>query len=91
MAEGTEFDPTDTGTLRPNAKPLQTRGTQFSPMECPNFDFEIRLPIATNPQDAFDLFSLYYTPEIIESIAKYTNLSLRKAKDPSLERRRANA
>jgi hypothetical protein len=60
-------------------------------MECPNFDFEIRLPIATNPQDVFDLFSIYYTPEIIELIAKYMNLSLRKAKDPSLERSRANA
>lgn len=90
MAEGTEFDPTDTGTLHPNAKPLQKRGNQFQPMECPEFDFEIRLPAATDPRDAFALFSLYYTPEIIESIAQYTNSSLRKSKDPSLPRSRAN-
>jgi hypothetical protein len=68
MAEGTEFDPTNTGTLRPNAKPLEKRGTRFQPMECPDFDFEICLPAATSPDDPFALFSLYYTPKIMESI-----------------------
>jgi Transposase IS4 len=91
MAEGTEFDPTDTGTLRPNAKPLQKRGTQFQPMECPEFDFQIRLPRRIDPRDAFALFSLYYTPEIIESMVKYTNSSPRKAHDPAKARSRANA
>ena len=90
MAEGTEFDPTDTGTLRPHAKPLQKRGTQFEPLECPAFDFEIRLPAAIDLRDAFALFSLYYTPEIIESIAEYTNSSLREAEYPYLSRSRAN-
>ena len=90
MAEGTEFDPTDTGTLRPNAKPLQKKGTRFQPIKCPEFDFEIRLQQATDPRDAFALFSLYYTPEIIESIVEYTNLSPRKARDPTKLRSRAN-
>jgi hypothetical protein len=68
MSEGTEFDPIDIGTLRPNAKPLQKRGTWFQLIECPDFDFKICLLVDTSLDDLFALFSLYYIPEIMESI-----------------------
>lgn len=89
MAESTEFDPTDTGTLRPNAKPLQKKGTQFQPMECPDFDFEIRLPTRTPSNDPFALFTLYYTPELLQSIVTYTNSYIREPRDPSKPKSRA--
>jgi hypothetical protein len=34
---------------------------------------EITLPLNTSPDDLISLFTLYYTPEIIESIVRYTN------------------
>jgi hypothetical protein len=37
MPEETIFDPTDKGTLRPNAKPLRVKGDAFYPMKLPDF------------------------------------------------------
>ena len=37
-------DPTDAGTLRPDEKPLQAKGTHFEAMDCPDFDLELHLP-----------------------------------------------
>lgn len=91
MAEGTEFDPTDTGTLRPNAKPLEKRGTRFQPMACPDFDFEIHLSHYTSPDDPIALFSLYYTPELLKSIITHTNFYLREPRDPRKPKSRALA
>jgi hypothetical protein len=91
MLEGTEPDPTDKGTQRPNAKPLQKKGNTFIPMECPDFDMEITLPLNTSPDDPISLFTLYYTPEIIESIVRYTNEVPREPQNPSMPYARANA
>ena len=44
MLEGTEPDPTDRGTQRPNVAPLQEKGTEFILFEYPDFEFEITLP-----------------------------------------------
>jgi hypothetical protein len=44
MPEDTIFDPTDKGTLCPNAKPLQTKRDAFYPMNLPDFGWEITLP-----------------------------------------------
>jgi hypothetical protein len=90
MAEGTEPDPTDQGTQRPNAPPLQERGNKFIPFDCPDFEFEITLPMYTSPDDPITLFTLYYTPEIIKSIVLHTNNVQRKAQDPSKANARAN-
>ena len=68
MIEGTILDPTDQGTQRPNVTLLQEKGAEFIPFECSDFDFEITLPIDTSPDDLIMLFTLYYTPEIIQSI-----------------------
>jgi hypothetical protein len=81
MAEGTEYDPTDTGTLRPNAKPLKMKGTCFEPMKCPDFDIEICLPPHTCGNDPLSLFTLYYTPEIVQMIVDYTNSYSREPRD----------
>jgi hypothetical protein len=83
MPESTEFDPTDRGTQRPNVKPLKARGTHFQPMDCPDFDLEIRLPEHASPIDPISIFLLYYPPQIIEMIATYTNSCPREPRDPT--------
>ena len=90
MPEGTEPDPTDRGTQRPNAAPLQEKGTEFIPFECPDFEFEITLPADTSPDDPITLFTLYYTPKIIQSIVQHTNNVSREAQDPRKPNARAN-
>jgi hypothetical protein len=90
MPEDTIFDSTDKGTLRPNAKPLRAKGDVFKPMKLPNFAWEITLPENTSPDDPITLFTMYYTPEIINTIVKKTNNYLREPKDDSCLRARAN-
>jgi hypothetical protein len=43
MPEDTVFDSTDKGTLRPNAKPLRKKGDAFTPMQLPNWSWEINV------------------------------------------------
>jgi hypothetical protein len=90
MSEGTVPDPTDRGTQRPNAPPLQSKGDKFIPMDCPDFEFEITLPMDVSADDPITLFTLYYNPKIIESIVQHTNNAVRKAQDPTQPRARAN-
>ena len=90
MPEDTIFDSTDKGTLRPNAKPLRAKGDVFKPMKLPNFAWEITLPENTSPDDPTTLFTMYYTPEIINTIVKKTNNYLREPTDDSCLRARAN-
>ena len=90
MPDGTEPDPTDRGTQRPNTAPLRKKGDKFMPLDCPDFEFEITLPRDTSPDDPITLFTLYYTPEIIESIVENTNNVSREAQDPSKPDARAN-
>jgi hypothetical protein len=78
MPEETVFDPTDKGTLRPNAQPLRVKGDAFYPMELPDFGYEIALLENTSPDDLITLFTMYYTPEIINIIVKKTNNYLRE-------------
>ena len=73
MPEDTVFDSTDQGTLWPNEDPLGTKGDAFKPIQLPNWDREIILPENVSPDDPITLFTMYYTPEIIELIVKKTN------------------
>jgi hypothetical protein len=73
MPEETVFDPTDKGTLRPNAKPLRKKGAAFHPMQLPHFDWEITLSEHASLDNPITLFTLYYTPEIIDLIVEKTN------------------
>ena len=68
MFEDIINDPTDRGTKRPNAKLLLKAGRKFIPMILPDFDFEITLPDDVSPDDPISLFTMYYTPEIINTI-----------------------
>ena len=68
MPEDTVPDPTDQGTQRPNESPLQRKEDKFIPFECPDFETEITLPMDVSPDDPITLFTLYYTPEIIDQI-----------------------
>lgn len=90
MPEDTVFDSTDKGTLRPNAKPLRKKGDAFTPMQLPNWSWEINLPENVSPDDPITLFTMYYTPEIIDLIVKKTNEHRREPQDDSCPRARAN-
>jgi nitric oxide reductase large subunit len=52
-------------------------------MILPDFDFEITLPDDVSPDDPISLFTMYYTPEIIDTIVQYTNNYQREPRDPS--------
>jgi hypothetical protein len=84
------FDSTDKGTLRPNEDPLRKQGSAFKPMQLPQFGWEINLPEDVSPDDPITLFTMYYTPEIIELIVEKTNDYVRKPQDESCPRARAN-
>ena len=78
MPEDTVFDPTDKGTLRPNAKPLQSKGDAFYPINLPDFGWEITLLEDVFVDDPITLFTMYYPPKIIDIIVERTNEYRRK-------------
>jgi Transposase IS4 len=90
MLEDTVFDSTDKGTLRLDAKPLRVKGDAFYPMKLPDFDWEITLPKNTSPDDPITLFTMYYTPEIMDIIVEKTNDYIREPANDSLPYARAN-
>ena len=73
MPEGTKFDTTDSGTLRPNAEPIAGIGDAFIPMKLPQFYPEITLPDTASQDDPISLFDLYYPPNIIDQLVERTN------------------
>jgi hypothetical protein len=68
MTEGTITDPTHNGTLRPNAPLIPSHGTTFTPMQLDDFDVQLTLPSHVSPTTPFSIFTLYYTPQIIDLI-----------------------
>jgi hypothetical protein len=66
-------DSTDPGTLRPDIPPTTAVGTQFMPLDCPQFDFKISLPLHVAPNDAFAIWSLFFPLNQLESIVNHTN------------------
>lgn len=89
MSEDVRPDSTDTGTLRPKAKPIREPGTHFEPMHIPERRAEITLPPHASPNDPITLFTLYYPPKIIDTIVRHTNLYVRVPKDLTKPRARA--
>jgi hypothetical protein len=83
MPDATVFDSTDKGTLRPNKDPLRKQGNAFKPMQLPPFGWEITLPEDISPDNPITLFTIYYTPEIIDLIVEKTNTYLQKPQDDS--------
>jgi hypothetical protein len=68
MPEDTVADSTDPGTRRPKAPLLKTKSDHFEPMKLPDFATEIHLPDYVSPDDPITLFTIYYSPELIEYI-----------------------
>jgi hypothetical protein len=83
MPEDTITNTTNPGTYRPKALALKTKSDHFEPMKLPDFEPEIYLPDHVSPDDPITIFTLYYTPEIIEQIIESTNLNSRQPKDLS--------
>ncbi len=73
MLELTVFDSTNKGTLRSDEEPLESIGDKFVPIKLPDFSWEIHLPENTSPDDPITLFTMYYTPEIMDMIVENTN------------------
>jgi hypothetical protein len=59
-------------------------------MQLPDWDWEITLPENASPDNPITLFTMYYTPEIIDLIVEKTNQYLRKPQDDSCPYIRAN-
>jgi hypothetical protein len=84
------FDSINKGTLRPNEDPLRKQGSAFKPMQLPQLGWEITLPEDVSPDNSITLFTIYYTPEIINLIVEKTNDYIRKPQDESCPYIRAN-
>jgi hypothetical protein len=83
MSTSTILDPTDEGTLWPNVPPLQDYGSQFIPLDLPNFKPKITLPPNMSPNNPITLFTLFYSPKIIDLIIQYTNNVVQQPQDPT--------
>ncbi len=90
MPKLTVFDSTDKGTLRPNKEPLESTGNKFVPMKLPYFGQEIHLLENTSLDDPITLFTMYYTPEIMDMIFENTNNYTRKSRNELAPYTRAN-
>jgi hypothetical protein len=88
MPNLTVFDSTDKGTLRPDEEPLESTGDKFVPMKLPHFDWEIHLPEDVSPDDPITLFTMYYTPKIMDMIVENTNNYARKSRNELAPRAR---
>lgn len=73
MANRTEFDPIDKGTLRPVEPAIQSVGDAFKPLHVLDRPTYIILPDDVYPTNPFSLFNLYYTIEIMDYIVNITN------------------
>lgn len=73
VRDNVENDPTDPATKRPNSPPLKSAGSEFIPMDIPEFGYEIHLPEDVSCDDPISIFDLYYSPEIMAQIVQYTN------------------
>jgi len=90
MLETTEADSTNLGTRIPNAAPLKTKGDSFEPIKLGDFGPEIRLPKNVSPNDPIALFTMYYSPEIMDYLVENTNLNLRQPENPAAPYARAH-
>jgi len=73
MPESTKYNPTDKRTLRLNITPLRVKGAYFILINIPKIRFKIILFDIICADDLIQLWSLYYTLEIIDYIVSYIN------------------
>ncbi len=67
-------DSTDLGTDRPNLRPITVTGDRFEPIQIPPNVSWVNIPANINPLDAAGLWGLYFSSEILQIIAKHTNI-----------------
>ena len=51
-------------------------------MILPDFNYKIQLSEDASPDDSITLFTIYYTPEMIDIIVQNTNSYIQKSEDP---------
>ncbi|MCJ1242627.1 hypothetical protein MMC14_010636 [Varicellaria rhodocarpa] len=71
--QGVISDSTDPATLRPDLPPATATGSRFIPMKLPDFCPRINLPPHIKPDNAWELFTLYFPREQLEIIVRNTN------------------
>ena len=60
-------------TLRPDLPPTETPRSRFIPLKLPFFEHKINLPPHVKPKDAWGIFKLFFTKELVECIVRHTN------------------
>jgi hypothetical protein len=68
---------------------LESTGDKFVSIKLPHFGWEIYLPENTSPDDPITLFTIYYTPKIMDIIVENTNNYARKIRNELAPRARA--
>jgi hypothetical protein len=68
MRENIENDLINSVTKRPNLPLFKKSGSYFILIELDDFGYEITLPDYVSPNNPISLFTLYYTPELVEKI-----------------------
>ena len=63
-------DSTDLGTGRPSLRPITDIGDRFEPIQIPPNEYTISI----SPLDAASLWGLYFSSEMLQTIAKHTNI-----------------
>lgn len=66
-------DSTDPGTLRPDLPPAIKTGSRFIPMNLPDFPPGVQLPPEVSANDAFKIWQLFFSKEMVDIIVQHTN------------------
>ena len=61
------------GTRRPNEDPILDSAHTFNPVIVADRPPKLCLPSNVSPNNAYSIFSLFFTNEVLETIAKNTN------------------
>ncbi len=67
-------DSTDLGTDRPNLRPITDIDDRFEPIQIPSNVSWINIPPDISPLDAANLWGLYFSSEMLQTIAKHINI-----------------
>ncbi len=67
-------DSADLGTARPNLRPITDIGDRFEPIQIPPNVSWVNIPSDISPLDAASLWGLYFSSEMLQTIAKHTNI-----------------
>ena len=76
MPANTVGDSTDPeGTLRPNEAPIVEESHTFNPVSVEKRPRTLHLPSNVQPNDPYAIFTLFFTDDILATIAHNTNIA----------------